>query len=83
MHTKQTVRYICEQYQSGNHYFYKQELITHDSWQNPSSIQWSAKRPITRRTFQAKQKEGYKTIIIKIEKAPAEVLLFTKRKQSV
>lgn len=79
MHTKQTVRYICEVYQSGNEYFYKQELITHDSWQNPSSIQWSARRPITSRTFKDKEKEGYKTITVKINKPPAEILLFNNR----
>ncbi|KMM38977.1 hypothetical protein [Guptibacillus hwajinpoensis] len=78
MHTKHTVRYICERYPSGNHYYYKQELITHDSWQNPLSIQWSARRPISSRTFIKKEKEGYKTINTFIEKQPADILMFSK-----
>ncbi|WP_347550893.1 hypothetical protein ABFG93_04175 [Pseudalkalibacillus hwajinpoensis] len=77
MHTKHTVRYICERYPSGNCYYFKQELITHDSWQNPQSIEWSARRPITERTFHQKEKEGYKTISTFIQKNPAVVLHFS------
>ena len=78
MHTKHTVRYICERYLSGNCYYYKQELITHDSWQNPASINWSTKRPISSRTFFAKEREGYKTVNILHRKKPAEVLPFSR-----
>ncbi|WP_166001331.1 hypothetical protein [Bacillus sp. Cs-700] len=78
MHTKHTVRYICERYSSGNCYYYKQELITHDSWQNPTSINWSTKRPISSRTFFAKEREGYKTVNILHHKKPAEVLPFSR-----
>ncbi len=78
MHTKQTVRYICECYPSGNIYYFKQELITHDSWQNPQSIQWSARRPISGRTFYQKKKEGFKIMQSYINKKPADILLFSK-----
>ena len=78
MHSKHTVRYICERYISGNSYYYKQELITHDTWQNPASIQWSTKRPISSKTFYQKEKEGYKTITKLHDKKPAKILQFSR-----
>jgi hypothetical protein len=76
VHSRQTVRYICEKYASGNCYYYKQELITHDSWENPSSLAWSSPRPITRRTFIKQKKAGYKVEYRKINKQPADVIHF-------
>ncbi|ERN54893.1 hypothetical protein M3689_04095 [Alkalihalophilus marmarensis] len=76
MHTKQTVRYICEIYSSGNEYFYKRELITHDSWDNIDSLSWSALRPISKSTFMKRKKEGYKTEIERVDRPPAKVIAF-------
>lgn len=78
MHSKQTVRYICEQFPSGNCYFYKRELITQDSWDKPQSLMWSAPRPITRKTYELRRREGYKTEYIMKNKKPAKVFLFTR-----
>lgn len=60
MHSRQTVKYISESYPSGNIYYYKQELITHDRWDNIQSLSWSTPRPITKQTFVKRQKEGYR-----------------------
>ncbi|TLS37919.1 hypothetical protein [Pseudalkalibacillus caeni] len=76
MHSKHTVRYICEEYSSGNKYFYKQELITHDTWQNPASIQWSARRPITRQTFMKNKLAGFPVIYRHIKKEPGTIIPF-------
>ncbi|ARK29436.1 hypothetical protein [Halalkalibacter krulwichiae] len=76
MHSKQTVKYICKEYPSGNHYFYKTELITHDSWEKIESLMWSALRPISETTFQKRKREGYKVEYIKMKKQPAEILPF-------
>lgn len=76
MHSKQTVRYICEQYPSGNKYYYKQEMITTDSWDNLSSIMWGWKRPISKNTFEKRKREGYRIIESNIEKEPAVILPF-------
>ncbi|KGA97076.1 hypothetical protein AJ85_21360 [Alkalihalobacillus alcalophilus ATCC 27647 = CGMCC 1.3604] len=78
MHSKQTVTYICETYFSGNQYFYKKELITFDSWNNPSSLAWSTPRPISEKTFKRRKKEGYKVIYTYNEKIPAKVIPFSK-----
>lgn len=74
MHSKQTVKYICEKYPSGFCYYYKTELITHDSWERIESLSWSAKRPISEKTFHKRKKEGYKVEERYINKAPAEVI---------
>jgi hypothetical protein len=74
MHTKQTVIYICKEYTSGNRYYYKKELITHDNWTNIQSLAWSAPRPISERTFFKRKKDGYKTEHIKIHKSPAKII---------
>jgi hypothetical protein len=73
MHSKQTVKYICEKYLSGNCYYYKQEIITHDCWENLNSLAWSAPRPITKETYLKKKQEGYKTEIKYINKQPAKI----------
>ncbi|MFC0473568.1 hypothetical protein ACFFHM_24435 [Halalkalibacter kiskunsagensis] len=78
MHSKQTVKYICESYPSGNHYYYKKELITHDSWDNIDSLSWSAARPISKGTFAKRGKEGYKVEYVSVDKEPAEVIPFLK-----
>ena len=64
MHTKQTVKYICEIFPSGNTYYYKQEIITHDCWDNVHSIAWSTPRPVSKRTFEKRQKEQYRVVIV-------------------
>ncbi|MBU8907786.1 hypothetical protein [Desertibacillus haloalkaliphilus] len=73
MHTKQTVKYRCEQYPSGNCYYYKQEIITHDSWNNLDSLSWSRPRPISKRTFFQREKQGYRVEYKFINKQPATV----------
>ncbi|WP_096188515.1 hypothetical protein [Evansella halocellulosilytica] len=78
MHSKQTVKYICEKYPSGNCYFYKQELITMDTWDHPSTIMWGQRRPVSRKTFIKRKNEGYKTIETFINKQPAAVLQFNR-----
>ncbi len=78
MHSKQTVKYVCESYLSGNCYYYKIELITHDSWDKIDSLSWSKPRPISRKTFEQRQKEGYKVEYVKQEKAPALIFPFSK-----
>lgn len=76
MHSRQTVKYVCEVYPSGNHYYYKIELITHDSWENIESLMWSRPRPITKETFQKREKEGYKIEYITKKNKPADILPF-------
>ncbi|UCZ54649.1 hypothetical protein LGQ02_07845 [Bacillus shivajii] len=78
MHSKQTVKYICEKYPSGNCYFYKQEMITFNTWDDPSSIMWGKKRPISKKTYERRKKEGYKTTETFINKEPAEIVQFIK-----
>ncbi len=73
MHSKQTVKYVCEKYPSGNCYYYKQEIITHDCWENLNSLAWSSPRPITKETYFKQKRKGFKTEMINIEKAPAKV----------
>lgn len=76
MHSKQTVKYICETYPSGNLYYYKIELITHDSWNNIESLMWSAPRPISKDTFQKRKNEGYKIEYVKKKNQPAVIIPF-------
>lgn len=79
MHSKQTVKYICESYPSGNCYYYKIELITHGSWEQIESLSWTKPRPITKETFMKRKKEGYKVELIKRMTPPARILSFPKR----
>ncbi|KZE67848.1 hypothetical protein AWM68_18160 [Fictibacillus phosphorivorans] len=74
MHSRQTVRYICEEYVSGNCYYYKSEIITHDNWKNLDSLSWSRPRPISKKTFMKQKKAGYKTEHKFIKKEPAVVV---------
>ncbi|MET3504660.1 hypothetical protein [Halalkalibacter oceani] len=76
MHSKQTVKYICRTYISGNRYYYKMELISHASWEQPESLNWSTPRPISERTFKKREKEGYKVEYINETKQPALILPF-------
>ncbi|SER47670.1 hypothetical protein [Salipaludibacillus aurantiacus] len=80
MHSKQTVRYFCEKYPSGNCYYYKQEIITCKSWNEPGSLQWGRKRPVTKQTFMLRKKEGYKCQTVACHKSPAAILPFRKVK---
>ncbi len=82
MHSKQTVKYICVSYLSGNRYFYKVELITHDSWENIDSLSWSTPRPISEATFEKRRREGYKVEYIKRMSAPAKIIPFQKVKNT-
>lgn len=81
LHSKQTVRYICQQYPSGNKYYFKQEMITTDSWDQLTSIVWGRRRPITKRTYEKRKKEGYRIFEEFIEKEQAIVLPFKKKKR--
>lgn len=74
MHSKQTVKYICEIYPSGNRYYYKTEVITYDRWDQLDSLGWSTPRPITEATFKKREKEGYRVVYVKRTKPPAEVI---------
>lgn len=69
MHSKQTVKYICDIYPSGNCYYYKTELITYDRWDNIDSLGWSTPRPISEKTFKKRMDEGYKIEYRKKESA--------------
>ncbi|MBU9714725.1 hypothetical protein KS419_23550 [Bacillus tamaricis] len=76
MHSKQTVKYICEKYPSGNCYYFKQEVITYNSWEDISSLQWGRKRPISKTTFDKRKKEGYRTVEEFIQRPPAVIIPF-------
>lgn len=82
MHSKQTVKYICHSYSSGNKYFYKTELITYDSWEDIDSLGWTRPRPISEMTFRKREKEGYKVEYKTLKKEPAEVIPFVKKQLS-
>jgi len=79
MHSKQTVRYYCEKYLSGNQYCYKQEIITSSSWNDPSSLQWGQRRPISKRTFDMRKRQGYQCHIFYSKSPPAEVIPFVRK----
>lgn len=79
MHSKQTVKYICEKYPSGNCYYYKQEIITHDSWEDLQSLAWSTPRPISQSTYLKQKQAGYKVEEYFIKKEPAKVLHFSRK----
>ncbi|PYZ98538.1 hypothetical protein CR205_08110 [Alteribacter lacisalsi] len=76
MHTKQTVRYLCQIYPSGNEYYYKEEIITHDSWDNLNSLQWGRRRPVTKQTYEKRRKEGYRVHKAYIDKPKGKLLHF-------
>ncbi|MBX0318449.1 hypothetical protein [Shouchella clausii] len=77
MHSKQTVKYICEQFSSGHDYYFKQEYITHDKWSNLDSVAWSAPRPIRKETFLKRKKQGY--LCEYVQKQTAVILPFHKK----
>lgn len=76
MHSKQTVKYICKEYLSGHRYFFKQEIIAVQSWEQPDTLIWGAQRPITEKTFRRRQKEGYKCYTYQMKSSPAKVIPF-------
>ncbi|MCR6096624.1 hypothetical protein HXA31_05535 [Salipaludibacillus agaradhaerens] len=76
MHSKNTVRYFCEVYLSGNKYYFKQEIITNDSWENTDSLYWGKKRPITAKTFNYWKKRGYQCRTVYLYNQPAEIIPF-------
>lgn len=77
MHSKLTVRYYCDKHLlSGNSYYFKEELITFSSWSDPSSLQWGRRRPITKRTYEMRKRQGYQCHIFKIKRPPAKVIPF-------
>lgn len=83
MHSKQTVRYICKKYISGNSYYFKQEIIACHSWDQPDTLIWGALRPITKKTFMKRKEEGYKYYNYQVKTSPADVIPFPRmRKQS-
>lgn len=79
MHTKRTVKYTCHQYPSGNCYYYKSEIITHHSWQDLDSLQWSTPRPITEKTFLKREKQGYKVEYVSHKKSLAKIIPFKRQ----
>lgn len=83
MHTKSTVKYICKHYViSKNKYYYKQELLTNDSWNNLESLYWSKPRPISERTFLKAKDIGFKCIVEEIKTPPAKIIQFTTERKN-
>lgn len=73
MHAKPTVRYICEEYLSGNKYYYKQEfLMEHKAW--------GSLRPVSKTTFLKRKKDGFKTEHRLIKKHPASIICLPVKK---
>lgn len=80
MHSKATVWYICEEYvNAGRKFYWKRELLTTDSYRNLDSVYWSDRRPITRRTFERAQREGYKCDLVRIYHPPGDIILLEGR----
>ncbi|RNA69025.1 hypothetical protein EBO34_03455 [Alteribacter keqinensis] len=76
MHSKQTVRYLCQKYPSGNEYFYKEEIITHDTWDNLDSLEWGRRRPVSKATVEKRKKEGYRVITTEVRKPKGKLFYF-------
>lgn len=77
MHTKQTVKYICEHHlASGRKWYYKQEIITDSTWRDLDSLRWSAKREVTRRTFRRAMDAGYPCEIRFLRNPLAQIVEF-------
>lgn len=74
MHNLKTVIYICEEYPSGNKYYYKKEILTNDTWKNLNSLYWSQKKPITEATFNKQKNKGYNTEYYFIDKPMAQII---------
>lgn len=83
MHSKQTVKYICHQYPTGHCYYYKTEIITHDTWDNIQSLAWSRLRPISEKTFYKRKKEGFKVEYIKKQSAKIIDLKILKNRRKI
>lgn len=77
MHSRQTVKYICEHHlASGRKRYFKTEIITDSSWRELDSLRWSAPRPITQRTFRHAMDAGYPCEVKYLKSQPAEVIDF-------
>ena len=77
MHTKQTVKYICEHHlTSGRKRYFKSEIITDSSWRELDSLRWSAPRPITQKTFRRAMDAGYPCEIKFLKTQTAEIVEF-------
>ncbi len=77
MHSKQTVKYTCEQHLiSGHRRYFKQEILTDRSWRELDSLRWSAPRPITQRTFQRAMDAGFPCEIKYLRTEPAKIIEF-------
>ena len=77
MHTKQTVKYICEHHlASGRKRYYKQEIITDSSWRELDSLRWTTPRPITRRTFRHAMDAGYPCEVKYLRNESAQIVEF-------
>lgn len=77
MHTKATVKYVREVFvHSGRVCYWKQEIITDSSWQDVESLRWSARRPITAKTYERAKQKGYVCVQKTNLHAPAEVVDF-------
>lgn len=79
MHSKQTVRYICEEYTSGRKLFFKQELVTMGSWNHIESLYWTRPRPISERTFNKQKKAGFPVEVRQMKNKPADIVFLTPR----
>lgn len=82
MHSKQTVRYICEEYPSGRKLYYKTELITMGSWNQIESLYWTRPRPISERTFNKQKKAGFPVEVRQMKNKPADIVFLTPRKDT-
>ena len=77
MHTKQTVKYICEHHlASGRKRYYKQEIITDTSWRELDSLRWTKPRPITQRTFRHAMDAGYPCEVKYLRNESAQIVEF-------
>ena len=81
MHSRHTVKYICEVYPSGRKLYYKTELVTMGSWSNPESLYWTRPRPITEQTLEKNKKAGFPVEIRHIKEPSAQVIVFDSLKK--
>jgi len=83
MHSRETVWYIRRRYARGDQtydYYYKRELLTTDTYRNLDSVYWSTERPITKRTFDKVERDGYKCDTYTIHLPPIELIQLPERR---
>lgn len=84
VHNRQTVWYIRRRYVRGDatyDYHYKRELLTTDTYRNLDSVYWSSDKPITKRTFERAQRDGYKCDTYCVYLPPVELIDLEARRE--